>query len=95
MLLRQVRGKILARRGELVEAQRLLGEALALGDDTDMLAATADARFDLAAVLAAAGRVDAAAIELQAAEELYRAKGYTVGLERARTKAAELQAATT
>ena len=31
MLLRQVRGKILARRGELAEAQRLLGEALALG----------------------------------------------------------------
>jgi len=93
MLLRQVRAKILARRGEHVEAERLARDAVELCAGTDMLSATADARLDLAEVLAASGRVDEAHAELRAAEELYRAKGHTVGVGWALARAAELHAA--
>jgi class 3 adenylate cyclase len=40
MLWRQVRGKVLARRGELEEGERLVREAVALAEETDMLTRT-------------------------------------------------------
>ena len=56
MLWRQARGKVLARRGELEEGERLAREAVALAEETDMLNAHADALLDLAEVLALAGQ---------------------------------------
>ena len=50
-LSRQVEARVLARRGEHVEAERLAREAVALGDETDMLNAQGDAYADLAEVL--------------------------------------------
>ena len=56
ILWRQVRGKVLARRGELQEGERLAREAVARAEETDMLNAHADALIDLAEVLALAGQ---------------------------------------
>ncbi|MEJ7792197.1 MAG: AAA family ATPase [Gaiellaceae bacterium] len=90
MLWRQARGKVLARRGELEEGERLAHEAVALAADTDMLNAHADALLDLAEVLALAGQ-DARA-ELEQAFALYERKGNLVMAERTRSRLAELTA---
>ncbi|MBA3366892.1 MAG: hypothetical protein H0U03_14100 [Actinobacteria bacterium] len=90
MLWRQVRGKLLARRGELQEGERLVREAVALAEETDMLNAHADALLDLAEVLALAGQ-DARA-ELDRALALYERKGNLVMAERTRSRLAELTA---
>ena len=82
MLVRQVRAKLLARRGEHALAERLARDAVALGEPTDVLEQKADARVDLAHVLTAAGRRDEAALELATARELYAQKGHTVGVAR-------------
>jgi tetratricopeptide (TPR) repeat protein len=92
MLWRQVRGKLLARRGEFHEAERLAREAVALGAETDMLNAHADALIDLADVLALAGR-DAQA-ELEQALALYERKGNLVMATRTRSRLEELTPAT-
>jgi hypothetical protein len=88
MLWRQVRGKVLARRGELEEGERVAREAVALAAETDMLNAHAAALLDLADVLALAGR-DAQA-ELDQAHALYERKGNLVMAERTRSRLAEL-----
>ncbi len=87
MLSRQVRGKVLARRGELQEGERLGREAVALAEETDMLNAHADALIDLAEVLALAGQ-DARA-ELEQALALYERKGNLVTAERTRSRLAD------
>ena len=51
MLWRQVKAKVLARRGEHAEAERLAREAVAICDETDMLDAQGDVYADLAEVL--------------------------------------------
>ena len=85
-----MRGKVLARRGELQEGERLAREAVALADETDMLNAHADALIDLAEVLALAGQGGRA--ELDQAFALYERKGNLVMAERARSRLAELTA---
>jgi class 3 adenylate cyclase/tetratricopeptide (TPR) repeat protein len=90
MLWRQVLGKLLARRGELEEGERLAREAVALAAETDMLNAHADALVDLAEVLAHAGRN--ARAELEQALALYERKGNLVMAERTRSRLAELTA---
>ncbi|MBA3428626.1 MAG: hypothetical protein H0U07_08660 [Actinobacteria bacterium] len=87
MLWRQARRKVLARRGELQEGERLAREAVALAAETDMLNANADALLDLAEVLALAGQ-DARA-ELEQALALYERKGNLVMAERTRSRLAE------
>jgi class 3 adenylate cyclase/tetratricopeptide (TPR) repeat protein len=76
----QVRGKVLARRGEVEEGERLAREAVALAAETDMLNMHADALVDLAEVLALAGRDPRA--ELDEALALYERKGNLVMAER-------------
>ena len=56
MLWRQVRAKLLARRGEHAGAQRLAHEAVGLAEGTDMLTWHALALTDLADVYSCAGR---------------------------------------
>ena len=90
MLSRQARGKVLARRGELQEGERLAREAVALAEETDMLNAHADALLDLAEVLGLADQD--ARPELEQAVALYERKGNLVMAERARSRLAELTA---
>ncbi|MGZ6299188.1 MAG: AAA family ATPase, partial [Candidatus Limnocylindria bacterium] len=61
MLWRQVRAKVLARRGQHAEAEQLAREAVAVGEKTDMLDAQGDVYADLAEVLSLAGKADEAA----------------------------------
>jgi tetratricopeptide (TPR) repeat protein len=93
MLWRQVRAKVLARRGEHTDAEQLAREAIAIGQDTDMLDAQGDTYADLAEVLLLAGKPDEAAAALEQALERYERKGNLVSTQRAQTRLAELRAA--
>jgi class 3 adenylate cyclase/tetratricopeptide (TPR) repeat protein len=92
MLILQVRAKVLARRGEHAEAERLTREAVAWGEPTDALEAQGNALRDLAVVLAAAGRHDEALDALEAARSRYEQKGHTVYIARVDELRAELAA---
>jgi class 3 adenylate cyclase/tetratricopeptide (TPR) repeat protein len=90
MLWRQVRAKVLARRGEQAEAERLARDAVAVCEATDMLDAQGDVYADLAEVLALAGRPKEAAAVLGQALGCYERKGNLVSTQRARARLAEL-----
>jgi tetratricopeptide (TPR) repeat protein len=92
MLWRQTVAKVLARRGELAEAERLAREAVAIGAKTDMLNAQADADADLGEVLVLAGRAEEAAEAFERALSRYEAKENVVMAGRARERLAELGA---
>jgi class 3 adenylate cyclase/tetratricopeptide (TPR) repeat protein len=92
ILWRQVRAKVLARRGDHSEAERLAREAVALGDGTDMLDAAADAYADLGRVLELGGRPDEAAGAYTQALRRYELKENLVMSERTRARLVELQA---
>ena len=81
---RGVRAEALAQRGEHSAAIDLARSAVEIAAATDALLHHADARRALAAVLAAAGRSEAAAGEDARALELWEAKGATLLAERAR-----------
>jgi tetratricopeptide (TPR) repeat protein len=87
---RRVLAKVLARRGELEEAERLSVEALALIDATDALFEQALTLVDRAEVLRLADRTEEAAQALDEAIRLYEAKGIVPGVAEARTLRAEL-----
>jgi tetratricopeptide (TPR) repeat protein len=86
ILARQVKAKVLARRGEKVEAERLVREAVALGEDTDMLNAIGDTYADLAEVLELAGRSEEAAEACEQALARYERKGNVVMAGRMRER---------
>jgi class 3 adenylate cyclase/tetratricopeptide (TPR) repeat protein len=90
MLWRQVRAKVLARRGRHAEAERLAREAVVIGGETDLLDAQGDAYADLAEVLALAGRAKEAAEALEQALARYERKGNIVMAERTRERLQEL-----
>lgn len=92
MLIRQVRAKVLARRGELAEAERLAREAVALAEPTDWLEGKADTFYDLAIVLVAADKREQAVSTLETARRLYAEKGHTVGVARVDELRADLLA---
>jgi tetratricopeptide (TPR) repeat protein len=91
MLWRQVRAKVLARRGQHAEAERLAREAVAVCEVTDMLDAQADVYADLAEVLSLVGRPTEAAGALEQALQRYERKGNRVSTQRAQARLAELQ----
>jgi hypothetical protein len=91
MLWRRVRAKVLARRGEHADGERLALEAVAICDETDRLDAQGDVYADLAEVLLLAGREEAAAVALETAVERYDRKGNLVSAQRARERLAELR----
>ena len=95
MLWRQVKAKVLARWGEHDEAQRRAREAVALGEETDMISAQADAYTDLGEVLIVAGRPKEAAEALQQALARYERKENIVMAERMQTRLRELEATAT
>jgi tetratricopeptide (TPR) repeat protein len=91
MLWRQARAKVLARRGELAEAERLVREAVAIGEKTDLLDAQGDTYGDLAEVLLLAGKPDEEAVALEQALARYERKGNVVMAARARARLERLQ----
>jgi tetratricopeptide (TPR) repeat protein len=95
MLWRQVSAKLLVHRGDTAEAEKLAREAVALGDETEMLNAQGDAYSDLGEVLALAGKPDETVDALERALALYERKGNLVKAERARRRLEKLTAATT
>ena len=88
MLWRQVRAKVLARRGEHAEAERLAREAVAIGEETDVLNWQGDAYADLAEVLLLGGKADEAAAALEQALDRYERKGNLVMAQRTRDRLA-------
>jgi ATP/maltotriose-dependent transcriptional regulator MalT len=75
VLLRSVRAKVLARRGELDEAVGLAQEAVSLVESTDFLDLQASTLLSLAEVLEPTGRSGEAEAFVARADELYRKKG--------------------
>jgi tetratricopeptide (TPR) repeat protein len=90
---RRVRAKVLARRGEHGEAERLASEAVTSCDQTDALNMQGDAYADLAEVLVLAGKPNDAAAALEQALQRYARKGNVVSLRRTRARLAKLQEA--
>ena len=86
---RRVRAKLLARRGDLDEAERLGREAVAIASGTDYLDARAHAAADLGEVLRLAGRPQDSATALEEAIRLNDNKGNFVAAGRLRSLLAE------
>lgn len=82
-LWRMVRAPLLARRGELAQAEALARDALAFVQRSESPVLQADAMVELADVLIAAQRLDEAQQMLTAAIALYEAKGHRVAAARA------------
>ena len=81
---RSARAKILARRGDLDDAERLAREAVELVAETDVLNMRAYVLVSLAQVLVAADRAEEAAEPAAEGVRLYEAKGNVVAAEKAR-----------
>jgi class 3 adenylate cyclase/tetratricopeptide (TPR) repeat protein len=88
---RQVRAKVLARRGQVEEALSLAEEAVALNDGTDSWDIRSDALVDLGEVYELAGRRDDAVRVTRAALDLYERKGVVPVIERTRSRLAGLE----
>jgi predicted ATPase/class 3 adenylate cyclase len=88
--LRGTRAKILARRGELEDAERLAREAVALAEPTDALNMQGDALANLAEVLRLGGREQEALAPLERAAGLYGLKGNVVARDRSARSLAAL-----
>jgi class 3 adenylate cyclase/tetratricopeptide (TPR) repeat protein len=93
MLWRQVRAKVLARRGEHAVAERLAREAVAICNETEMLDAQGDVYADLAEVLSLAGRPMEGAVALEEALKRYEQKGNVVSARRTQARLANLHEA--
>jgi tetratricopeptide (TPR) repeat protein len=87
-LWRQVRAKVLVRRGEPAEAERLALEAVAICKRTDGLNWQGDAYSDLAEVLQLTGKADEAAAALERALDCYERKENLVMARRMRDQLA-------
>jgi class 3 adenylate cyclase/tetratricopeptide (TPR) repeat protein len=86
---RRVRAKLLARRGDVGEAEQLAREATARAALTDLLEDRAQAVADLAEVLRLGGRREEAATALEEAIHLHEQKGNVVAAEKLRAVLAE------
>jgi hypothetical protein len=75
MLWRLGRALVLTRRGETIEAERLLREAATIGTPTDIIWELAHVHFALARLLRDTGREAEAATAGRRSLELYREKG--------------------
>jgi tetratricopeptide (TPR) repeat protein len=81
---REVRAKVLARRGEFELAETVAREAVAMMEQTDSTGSQADAWFALAEVLKLADRDEEAAEAAARAADLYERKGIVPKVTRAR-----------
>jgi class 3 adenylate cyclase len=92
-LWRQAQARVLAHRGQHLEAEALAHEAVEIIERTDGLNLQGDALCDLAEVLAAAGRSEEAADALDQARDRYERKGNLAMARRVRKQLGELQPA--
>jgi class 3 adenylate cyclase/tetratricopeptide (TPR) repeat protein len=83
-----VRAKILARRGELEDAEELGREVVRLAENTDFPELKASTALDLAEVLDAAGKSDAAQELVAGAKEIYERKGNVVAAQQTELRSA-------
>ena len=88
---RRVKAKILARRGDYAEAERLAREAASTVADTQMINRQGDVYTDLAEVLLLAGKPDEATAALEQALHRYERKGNIVSAAFVRTRLSELR----
>jgi tetratricopeptide (TPR) repeat protein len=88
---RQVAALVHSHRGEHGEAEHLAREAITVAETTDTIVRIANAHFDLAVVLEAAGRLDEASAAYAAALELYDRKQVIPLARRTRERLAILQ----
>jgi ATP/maltotriose-dependent transcriptional regulator MalT len=91
ILWRSTRAKVLARRGELVAAEQLGEEAVAIAAESDFLSTHAEALMDLAEVLELAGRREGAEARTKDALRLFELKRNVLGADRARGRLAEFR----
>ena len=89
-LWRSIRAPIVARSGNLGEAESLAQSAVALAQTTDALTLQADTMLDLATVLKLAGRTGEARQAIDAALSIYQSKHDIVSARRAAAWAATL-----
>ncbi|TIS56678.1 BTAD domain-containing putative transcriptional regulator [Mesorhizobium sp.] len=85
VLWRGVRARILARRGQLEEAETLAREAVLLAERTDFLAHHGDTLVDLAHILQGAGREHEAAAAAAEGLHLHEKKGNLVAVRKIRS----------
>jgi tetratricopeptide (TPR) repeat protein len=85
VLWRRALARTTARRGDVVKAEGLAREAVALADATDSLDLRAGTLVALGEVLAEAGRNDEAATSVDDARALYELKGNVAAVEAAET----------
>jgi tetratricopeptide (TPR) repeat protein len=93
LLWRQVRAKVLGRRGDHDDAERIAREGVGLAGKTDFPWVLGDSLVALGAVLRGAGKAKAAAAALEDALRLYEAKGDLVSGRKTRELLAELKPA--
>ena len=86
---RAAQARILARRGQFEDAERLAREAIDLIDQSDELCHQADLRAGLAEVLRLAGRTGESIPLLEQALERYEQKGNRVSADATRALIAE------
>lgn len=89
-LWRSIRAPIVARAGNLAEAESLARAAVELAQKTDAPQLRADTLLELAAVMALSGRLEEARPAVDSAIAIYRAKGDVVSAARAAAWAAGL-----
>ncbi len=82
---RTTHARVLATRGDLVEAEGVARKAVSIAEATDWLVGQGDAQLALADVLLMGGRRDEAAEALEEAIQRYERKGNLVSETRART----------
>jgi hypothetical protein len=93
-LSRQVRAKVLARRGWQGDAERVIHEAIELAAPTDLLNVQAGCYADLGEVLVLGADAAGAAPALMQALERYERKGNVVMTERVQARIEEVRAVT-
>ncbi len=91
--MRRARSKLLASRGKLDEAERVLREALDYAERTDFLPLQCDVLSDLAELLVLSGQPGPAATALERALSLHEQKGATGFAQQTRTRLAQLRSA--
>jgi class 3 adenylate cyclase/tetratricopeptide (TPR) repeat protein len=95
ILWRQVRAKVLARRGKHADAEQLAREVAALSEETDMLDAQGDVYADLAEVLTLGGKPEEAMGALEMALARFERKENRASAERMQARLSQLRDAPT
>ena len=86
IIVRGTIAKVLARRGDIVAAERLVHEAVAFADASDFLQSRADALTDMAEILALAGKTEESARALDRAVAFHEQKGNVLAVQTLRAR---------